>query len=425
MSPGMYTQIVTLHCINLPPYKASKNEVETMIPRKPDTQETKPDQPLWGSQASPMESNTTSNQEEKMTNAERTGNGGFDQPNEDRPTPPEGRVDSLVQLIQSTTGLDGNDSRTVVYFAIATHALPNLEKFRLLAIYGPAGTGKSTLLKILGLLAYKPVEIDGKATKAVLRDELRAETTALIDEADGIFEEWMVNRYDKDLAKFGVNRANQGGWSKDTINLFKATALHRRTPFKDPAILGRSLTVSTRPKEGGVRPFKAAHFQQYTDEIKVLAQKVNWGVGDDQNTDRTADTWAPLLAVDAFLGGGWAPFARQQLERARANLRLGHEEEPTQAVYRAFLALALPDEELGPEERVPLADINKRLKEEQNLSSWQIGITLRDLGFETRWVGGNQYAYTGGSAKLVKAGLMLKVQDDWIEQEVRKSAGTL
>jgi len=65
------------------------------------------------------------------------------------------------------------------------------------------------------------------------------------------------------------------------------------------------------------------------------------------------------------------------------------------------------------------------LKEDQNLSSWQIGITLRDLGFETKRRGGNHYAYTGGSANLVKAGLMLKVQDEWIEQEVRKSAGTL
>ena len=358
-----------------------------------------------------------------MTNAERAGNDGFDQPSEDRPTPPEGRVDSLVQLIQSTAGLDGNDSKTVVYFAIATHALPNLEKFPILAIYGPAGTGKSTLLKILGLLAYKPVEIDGKATKVVLRDELRAETTALIDEADGIFEEWMVNRYDKDLAKFGVNRANQGGWSKGTIKMFGATALHRRTPFRDPAILGRSLTVSTRPKEGGVRPFKAADFQLYKEGLGALAQEVNWERGRDESTDRIADTWAPLLAVDAFLGGDWGQFAWQQMERARANLRLGHEEEPSQAVYRALLALALQDEVLGPEERVLLADIARTVQDGLRVNSWQAGQLLRDLGFRTGTAGGNQYVYTGGSAKLVEAGSMLGVQDEWIEHELRKSAG--
>ena len=227
-----------------------------------------------------------------MTNPGQTVNDGFDQPSEDHPTPPEGRIDSLVQLIQSTTGLDGNDSRTVVYFAIATHALPNLEKFPLLAIYGPTSTGKTTLLLIIKQLSYEAAMIDGKATKAVLRDELRAAKTALIDEADDIYEEWMVNRYSKDSAKIEVNRPQQGGWSRDTINMFGATALHRRTPFRDPAILGRSLTVSTRPKEGGVRPFKAADFQLYKEGLGALAQEVNWERGRDESTDRIADTWA-------------------------------------------------------------------------------------------------------------------------------------
>ena len=78
--------------------------------------------------------------EDYLSNRRQTWDDG-DQPNEDRPMPPEGRVDSLVQLIQNTTGLNVSDSRTVVYFAIATHALPNLRKFPILAIYGPAGTG--------------------------------------------------------------------------------------------------------------------------------------------------------------------------------------------------------------------------------------------------------------------------------------------
>ena len=111
------------------------------------------------------------------------------------------------------------------------------------------------------------------------------------------------------------------------------------------------------------------------------------------------------------------------MERARANLRLGHEEEPSQAVYRAFLALALENEVLGPEERVLLADIARNVQDGLHVNSWQAGQLLRDLGFDTRTAGGKQYAYTGGSAMLVKAGLMLGVQDEWIEQELRKSAG--
>ena len=360
--------------------------------------------------------------EDYLSNLRQTWDDG-DQPNEDQPTLPEGRVDSLVQLIQSTTGLGGNDSRTVVYFAIATHALPNLRKFPILAIYGPAGTGKTTLLLIIEQLSREAVKIDGKATPAVLRDSLRAETTALIEEADDIHEEWMVNRYSKDSDAIEVNRPKQGGWSRDTINMFGATALHRRTPFRDPAILSRSITVNSRHKAGGVSAFRPADFNQYSAELKELAQRVNWERGGDENTDRITDTWLPLLAVDAFLGGNWGRFAEQQMERARADLRLGHEEEPSQAVYRSFLALALQNEVLGPEERVLLADITRNVQDGLQLNSWQVGQLLRDMGFETDTAGGHQYAYTGGSPKLVEVGLMLGVQDQWIEQELRKSAG--
>ena len=85
----------------------------------------------------------------------------------------EESMQPLVELIQRTTGLDENQATTVVNCAIATHGLPKLEKFPILAFRGPAGTGKTTLLTILGDIAYAPVYIDGKVTTAVLRDSLK------------------------------------------------------------------------------------------------------------------------------------------------------------------------------------------------------------------------------------------------------------
>ena len=84
-------------------------------------------------------------------------------------------------------------------------------------------------------------------------------------------------------------------------------------------------------------------------------------------------------------------------------------------MYRSFLALALQNEVLGPEERVLLADIARTVQDGLQLNSWQVGKLLRDLGFKTDTAGGHRYAYTGGSVKLVEAGLMLGVQDQWIE----------
>ena len=108
--------------------------------------------------------------------------------------------------------------------------------------------------------------------------------------------------------------------------------------------------MNSRHKDRRASTSRPADFKQYSTELKELAQRVHWERVRDENTDRIADTWAPLLAVDAFLGGDWIQYAEHQMKRARTNLRLGHEEEPSQAVYRAFLALALENEVLGPEE---------------------------------------------------------------------------
>ncbi|MDA1218953.1 MAG: hypothetical protein O2909_05860, partial [Chloroflexi bacterium] len=143
------------------------------------------------------------------------------------------KLQELLALIGSATSLDEDQARTLIYFAIATYALPHLEKFPIMAIYGPAGTGKTTILDILRAVTSKPAMIDGKVSKAVLRDLLAENLIALIDEADEIHEQWLVNRYSKQSASTVVNLHTQEGWLKQQNNLFGATALHRRKPFKD------------------------------------------------------------------------------------------------------------------------------------------------------------------------------------------------
>ena len=65
-----------------------------------------------------------------------------------------------------------------------------------------------------------------------------------------------------------------------------------------------------------------------------------------------------------------------------------------------------------------LADIRAKAQElGLNLGPQQNGLIVRELGFETKKVGGQQYVYTGGAKKLAEVGRSLGVQDEWIEQE--------
>ena len=64
------------------------------------------------------------------------------------------------------------------------------------------------------------------------------------------------------------------------------------------------------------------------------------------------------------------------MERAETSLRIGHQEEPSQAVFQALLAESLLDELLEPAERVLIADIAKTGPR----NSWVVGDILRRIG---------------------------------------------
>lgn len=326
-------------------------------------------------------------------------------------------VAPLLTLIEGTTGLEVNQAKTVVYFALATHGLPHLNKFPILTLYGPAGTGKTTLLGILKEIAHRPSWIDGKVSKAELRDSLDAETTALIDEADNVAEPWLVNRYSRQSASTSVKRERLSGWERESLNLFGATALHRRRPFQDPAILSRSIVISTIPKAGGVRGFTEEDFRPFRHELATIASDIDWDIYDKASANRISDTWEPLLWVAACLEDSeWQRYAEQEKRKAASNLSAGQEEEPSQAVYEAFLALALESRDGEPKERVLLSTVVRNVAP-LKLNSWQVGQILRDLGFETKKVGGRQYVYTGGTESLTAIGRKLDLDDEWLKAQ--------
>lgn len=322
------------------------------------------------------------------------------------------RVQPLVELIEATNGLDQQQAQTIVNYAIATYGLPFLEKFPILAISGPAGTGKTTLLEVLRLISYKaPKElIVGNASKAVLRDILANQITALIDEADEIYEDLLTIRYSRQTANMKVKRAGQeGGWVNKGVELFGATALHRRKPFKDSAVLSRSIIVRT--KKAKVDIFLADDFSEFAEVLDGIAQLVEWKHVPQLGGNRIADTWAPLVAVDDLLGGDWKAYADEQMKAAQANLDSGRETEPSQAAFKSFLALAFEDEG-NLLERVLLGSIANNLTDEEGMSSYQVGIILSDLGFTKANRGGRAYIYTGGQEKLAAVALDLGIEDE-------------
>ena len=325
-------------------------------------------------------------------------------------------VTSYANAITSACGLDLNQAKTVVYWAIATHAIDKLERIPILILQGGHGTGKSTLMELLKQICHSPVPIDGKVSKAELRDSLKENTTALIEEADAVDERLILMRYARQTSGTTVKRGSASqGWTRQPLNLFGATVLHRRLPFRDPAVDSRSITIKTvyKPGSHSVKPLDAvalatiAASVDFSKPIPVFSQL----------DGRAVDTWMPLLQAAVACGDAdWLAYALSELNKARESLKVGQDYEPSQLVVAKVVSLAITPDGLQLKPRVALHEVTKALKNEgHDLNPWQIGKILRGLGFTTKLSGGTNYIYID-KAHLLGVTQQLGIDDDALKQ---------
>ncbi len=322
-------------------------------------------------------------------------------------------ITNYAHAITSACGVDTNQAKTMVYWAIATHAIDKLKIMPILVLQGGHGSGKSTLMEILKQICHSPIPIDGKVSQAELRDSLKPNGTALIEEADWINENWILKRYAKQTSSTTVKRGSASqGWTRESLNLFGATVLHRRLPFRDPAVDSRSITIKTAYKQG-------SYSMPTLDgaALAAIASQVDWSKTLPLPSNRAGDTWMPLFqAASIFPDIAWIQFAASELKEAIASLNVGQDYEPVKLVYLKLLSLAIDNKTQQLQQRVALKAIEKGLKDDgEHLNSWQVGKILRDLGFEVRTIGGTRYVLVD-KAHLLKVAKELGIDDDTLNQ---------
>ena len=337
---------------------------------------------------------------------------------------PPVQVNQVPLLIQAACGLDLNQAKSITYYAVATHGLTHLRLFPALFLQGAPATGKSTILDILEQLTYQPKRLDGSLSKAEFRDSLNDSPTVLIEEADQVNERQIRNRYSRSTSRTSVKRERRQGWDSEPLDTFGATVLHRRDPFKDPAVQSRAITVRTKKSDG---PFSADFNEigQLQDQLAKLAETIPWDKVSQYGGDRIRDSWAPLLLIaHHFEDEEWVAWAEGQINQADATLNAGQEEEPQQVIFSAIMSLALAnggDVHMQPDERVLISDVLRALSgHTSRYNGWQVGGTARDIGFDVRKAGGNQYIYIGGLEKLVAIGAELGIEDEWLAKAAQE-----
>lgn len=170
-------------------------------------------------------------------------------------------------ILERITGLSELDRKIVAYYTLSTHSVRAAHTFPLLVLLGPTGTGKSITLHVIRDFAYRPdaFSLRGR-TLPTIRDELVAchDGTAIIEESDRAwsgsesFEAMLSDRYQRATAQAALKEpVGDRGYETVDKTFFGATVLHRRYPFEDAALDGRSILVH----------FRADHSREY-DELE-------------------------------------------------------------------------------------------------------------------------------------------------------------
>ncbi|MFC1986096.1 hypothetical protein ACFLWC_03780 [Chloroflexota bacterium] len=290
-------------------------------------------------------------------------------------------ISNYVNGVTQACGLSINEAKTVIYYAMATHGINNINLMPMLILRGPQSTGKSTIIEILKQIVYKPTIIDGKVSSAVLRDKLGYETTALIEEADSIDEGLLIRRYSRQTSNTVVKRGGaMKGFQNEQLDIFGATVLHRRVPFRDAALDTRSIVITTRYRQGG---YYMPEFT--TSNLNEIAASVDWDKPLSLPDGRVSDVWRPLMyGAIACDEKDWLTYALDEIMRGKKRLEAGQKYEPEYALIYSLQTLF---EERQKNKSLPplrISDVKPHLKEQFDIKllNYQIEEMVRNLGFK-------------------------------------------
>lgn len=372
------------------------------------------------------------------------------------------KVMKLIPLVDRSlsecTGLTPVSRKKVTYWTLATHSLPNADKFPLLALLGRMGTGKTETLNTIGNFARKPVRVSLRGTTlAMLRDKLinSAGGTAIIEEADAAwrdtdstFERLLSDRYSRASAEAAfkvqkqIEKEGVKGivWQGASGKFFGATVLHRRFGFKDAALDGRTIVVRTRANnERTYREFNGED-PWNAEGREIVASELDLELPQFRNLPgipaRIQATYGPLLSLAELIDDNrFIDQVGAELAAAAAELREAQASEPDGLVLRAILFHIYsepnpfnPEDPTAPRSEpcwanIKIGVLKKYLWDEHRLGfeQRQIAGMARELGFTTK-VSHGVTVITPTAATLLTACQSCEYEDEDI-QALRAQVG--
>jgi len=305
----------------------------------------------------------------------------------------------MEESLTESTGLKDLPRKVVTYWTLSTHSLRNVNTYPILCLLGKMATGKSQTLAIIENFARCPVRLSLRGmTTPTIRDKL-AEAyngTAIVEEADSAWkdsestvERLLSDRYQRRSAKESHKVKSGDNWNSADKEYFGATVLHRRIPFNDAALDGRTVRVRFRPDHTRqYREYRAE--DERNEEARQLLRGFDFEPPEMEQAQGVAgrifNTYKSLLSTARLCGGeDFICQLHAQLLRETLELREAQSSEPDGLVLAAIVEVVFDSGDANFR-NIKYSELSRSIWENHrfSLNPRQIGPIARDLGFETK-----------------------------------------
>lgn len=265
-----------------------------------------------------------------------------------------------------------------------------------------------------------------------MRDKLGEshDATAILDEADteGL-EPFLTLRYRRETAVCHLKIPDGGGgWITKPIPIFGPSVLHKRDPFKDPAVDGRAIMINTVSNMDRTYVDKENISEDLISDLVIAQMKLKVSVKLPNRpviphgiAPRIADTYRPLIALASIEND--TEFLEPLFERLRLatkDFADGQQYEPGPIVVQALLSCLTTNENLTIKNVKLEGELVKKIQYEfgLNLNSRQVAKLLRSYGFTLKRIGG-PFSVVPDLNTLVKVCNAIGLEDDALDRAAK------
>lgn len=342
------------------------------------------------------------------------------------------------KAFELVSGFAKFESRICAYYCIATWFMERMNPFPSLTITGPQGTGKTAALRAFNRMAFRPVMFTAKKiTEPVLRDKLHDADhgTAIIDEADDCLcdlEGFLTNRFLVETA-FSAKKIQPDGreWITENIPIWGATVLHKRQPYKDPAVESRSITVNTvsNLRREYIAPDKLEALYSKVQKLAAAAcgaitlTNAPTKPQGCEVAGRVTETYRPILLIaEEIADTGFLTELWDKIQAASLDLREGQTYESGPLLLQALIAHLVVEGKLKLRSVAVEGDLLKWVKDTHGkvINAWQAAKILRGYGLTVKRIGGPNHVVVEDIKALAHVCRKVGINDEVLDAEVRK-----